>query len=193
MTAPGLACGPRGTELPPNNKSYNESAVPELSGPVDRLVAAPCSGSTGFLVTVRQCRSEGSAAVGPIVAGLRRSRPGPVAVTHPNGNRVAGPSPAPFSCRSVDLVVRFHRFRQERGTTRAIGEFVGCLLVFGLDVPRVSQPSTTSADGNGLTWTGFSRSATSAILVNPRRTHLHASNQLPKLNTRVRFPSSAPL
>jgi hypothetical protein len=27
MTAPGLVCGPRGTELPPNAKSYNESAV----------------------------------------------------------------------------------------------------------------------------------------------------------------------
>ena len=28
MTAPGLVCGPCGTELPPNAKSYNESAVP---------------------------------------------------------------------------------------------------------------------------------------------------------------------
>ena len=48
MTARGLVCGPCGTELPPNAKSYNESAVPELPGPVDRLVAAPCSGATGF-------------------------------------------------------------------------------------------------------------------------------------------------
>jgi hypothetical protein len=54
MTAAGLVCGACGTELPPNAKSYNESAVPELPGPVDRLAAAPCSGSTGFLVTVRQ-------------------------------------------------------------------------------------------------------------------------------------------
>jgi hypothetical protein len=30
MTAPGLVCGQYGTELPPNAKSYNESAV--LSG-----------------------------------------------------------------------------------------------------------------------------------------------------------------
>ena len=36
MTVAGLVCGPCGTELPPNNKSYNESAVPELPGPVDR-------------------------------------------------------------------------------------------------------------------------------------------------------------
>src|SRR5271166_1164617 len=28
MTAPGLVCGQYGTELPPNAKSYNESAVP---------------------------------------------------------------------------------------------------------------------------------------------------------------------
>jgi hypothetical protein len=28
MTAAGLVCGPCGTELPPNAKSYNESAVP---------------------------------------------------------------------------------------------------------------------------------------------------------------------
>ena len=28
MTAPDLVCGPCGTELPPNAKSYNESAVP---------------------------------------------------------------------------------------------------------------------------------------------------------------------
>ena len=28
MTATGLVCGPCGTELPPNAKSYNESAVP---------------------------------------------------------------------------------------------------------------------------------------------------------------------
>jgi hypothetical protein len=41
MTPPGLVGGPCGTELPPNAKSYNESAVPELPGPVDRLVAAP--------------------------------------------------------------------------------------------------------------------------------------------------------
>jgi len=32
MTAPGLVCGPCGTELPPNAKSYNESAVPKLPG-----------------------------------------------------------------------------------------------------------------------------------------------------------------
>ena len=44
MTAAGLVCGPCGTELSPNAKSYNESAVPELPGPVDRLVAVPCSG-----------------------------------------------------------------------------------------------------------------------------------------------------
>jgi hypothetical protein len=30
MTAPGLVCGPCGTEPPPNAKSYNESAVPKL-------------------------------------------------------------------------------------------------------------------------------------------------------------------
>ena len=42
MTAPGLVCGPCGTELPPNAKSYNESAVPELPGPVERLVASTC-------------------------------------------------------------------------------------------------------------------------------------------------------
>jgi hypothetical protein len=40
MTVPGLVCGPCGTELPPNAKSYNESAVPEVPGPVDRPVAA---------------------------------------------------------------------------------------------------------------------------------------------------------
>jgi hypothetical protein len=28
MTAAGLVCGPCGTELPANAKSYNESAVP---------------------------------------------------------------------------------------------------------------------------------------------------------------------
>jgi hypothetical protein len=28
ITAPGLVCGPCGTELPPNAKSYNQSAVP---------------------------------------------------------------------------------------------------------------------------------------------------------------------
>jgi fructoselysine-6-P-deglycase FrlB-like protein len=28
ITAPGLVCGPCGTELPPNAKSCNESAVP---------------------------------------------------------------------------------------------------------------------------------------------------------------------
>ena len=65
MTAPGLVCGPCGTELPPNAKSYNESAVPELPGPVNRLAAAPCSGSTGFLVTVRQQPSQNVGAVGP--------------------------------------------------------------------------------------------------------------------------------
>jgi aldehyde dehydrogenase (NAD+) len=36
MTAPGLVCGPCGTELSPNAKSYNQSAVPELPGPVAR-------------------------------------------------------------------------------------------------------------------------------------------------------------
>ena len=36
MTAAGLVCGPCGTELSPNAKSYNESAVPELPGPVER-------------------------------------------------------------------------------------------------------------------------------------------------------------
>jgi hypothetical protein len=66
MTAPGLVCGPCGTELPPNAKSYNESAVPELTGPVDRLVAAPCSSSTGFLVTVRQQPSHHDGAVNPV-------------------------------------------------------------------------------------------------------------------------------
>jgi hypothetical protein len=35
MTAPGLVCGPCGTELPPNAESYNESAVPSY-----RVVAA---------------------------------------------------------------------------------------------------------------------------------------------------------
>jgi hypothetical protein len=33
MTTSGLVCGPGGTELPPNAKSYNESAVSELPGP----------------------------------------------------------------------------------------------------------------------------------------------------------------
>ena len=36
MTAPGLVCGPCGTELPSNAKSYNQSAVPEIPGPVER-------------------------------------------------------------------------------------------------------------------------------------------------------------
>ena len=36
MTAPGLACGPCGTELPPNTKSYNESAVPGRNGNASR-------------------------------------------------------------------------------------------------------------------------------------------------------------
>jgi hypothetical protein len=35
MTAAGLVWGPCGTELSPNAKSYNESAVPELPGPVE--------------------------------------------------------------------------------------------------------------------------------------------------------------
>ncbi len=61
----GLGCGPCGTEPPPNAKSYNESAVPELPGPVDRLVAAPFCGSTGFLVTVRQQPSQDVGAVRP--------------------------------------------------------------------------------------------------------------------------------
>jgi hypothetical protein len=37
----------------------------ELPGPMDRLVAAPCSGSTGFLVTVRQQPSQNVGAVRP--------------------------------------------------------------------------------------------------------------------------------
>ncbi len=42
MTAPGLVCGPCGTELPPNAKSYNESAVPELPGQAGTaMLAAP--------------------------------------------------------------------------------------------------------------------------------------------------------
>ena len=57
MTGPGLVCEPCGTEPPPNAKSYNESAVPELPGPVDRLVAASCNGSTGF----RRCCQAGTA------------------------------------------------------------------------------------------------------------------------------------
>ena len=66
VTAPGLVCGPCGTELPPNAKSYNQSAVPELPGPVDRLAAAPCSGSTGF----RRCCQAGTAIASrsPLVA-----------------------------------------------------------------------------------------------------------------------------
>ena len=36
MTGLGLVCGPCGTELSPNAQSYNESAVPELPGPVER-------------------------------------------------------------------------------------------------------------------------------------------------------------
>ncbi len=32
MTAPGLVCGPCGTELPPNAKSYNESAGARATG-----------------------------------------------------------------------------------------------------------------------------------------------------------------
>jgi hypothetical protein len=36
VTAAGLVCGPCGTEFLPNAKSYNESAVPELPGPVER-------------------------------------------------------------------------------------------------------------------------------------------------------------
>jgi hypothetical protein len=36
MTAPRLVCGPCGTEFLPNTKSYNQSAVPELPGPVER-------------------------------------------------------------------------------------------------------------------------------------------------------------
>ena len=36
MTAPGLVCGPCGTEHSPNAKSYNQSAVRELPGPVER-------------------------------------------------------------------------------------------------------------------------------------------------------------
>jgi hypothetical protein len=70
MTAPGLVCGPCGTELAPNAKSYNESAVPELPGPVDRLVAAPCSGSTGFLVTVRRQPSQNVGAVSPVICTM---------------------------------------------------------------------------------------------------------------------------
>jgi hypothetical protein len=42
MTTPGLVCGPCGTELPPNAKSYNESAVPELPGQAGAaMLAAP--------------------------------------------------------------------------------------------------------------------------------------------------------
>ena len=41
ITAPGSAGGPCGTEFLPNAKSYNQSTVPELPGPVERLVAAP--------------------------------------------------------------------------------------------------------------------------------------------------------
>jgi hypothetical protein len=63
MTAPGLACGPCGTELPPNAKSYNGAVLP---GPVDRLAAAPCNGSTGFLITVRQQPSHHVGAVNPV-------------------------------------------------------------------------------------------------------------------------------
>ena len=51
MTGAGLGCGPCGTEFPPNAKSCNESAVPELPGPVDRLVAAPCADLPDFLLT----------------------------------------------------------------------------------------------------------------------------------------------
>jgi hypothetical protein len=36
MTAPGLVCGPCGTQLPPNAKSYNESAVPGWNGNASR-------------------------------------------------------------------------------------------------------------------------------------------------------------
>jgi hypothetical protein len=36
MTAAGLVCGPCGTEFLPNAKSYNQSAVPELLGRVER-------------------------------------------------------------------------------------------------------------------------------------------------------------
>ena len=70
MTAPGLVCGPCVTELPPNAKSYNESAVPELPGPVDRLAGAPSSGSTGFLVTVRRQPSQNVGAVNPVISTM---------------------------------------------------------------------------------------------------------------------------
>ena len=49
-TAPGLVCGPCGTELPPNAKSYNQSAVPSYrvrwTDSPPHLAAA----LTGFLV-----------------------------------------------------------------------------------------------------------------------------------------------
>jgi hypothetical protein len=67
--------------------------VPELPGPVDRLVAAPCSGSTKFLVTVRQQPSQNVGAGGngnasrspvvvPAVTGL-----GDLRLTHESTRR----------------------------------------------------------------------------------------------------------
>ena len=70
MTATGLVCGPCGTEPPPKRQVLQRERGAELPGPVDRLAAAPCSGSTGFLVIVwlRQPPSQNVGAVRPVIS-----------------------------------------------------------------------------------------------------------------------------
>jgi hypothetical protein len=68
MTAAGLVCGPCGTELPPNAKSCNESAVQSYRVRWTGLSPHLCSGSPGFLVTVRQPPPQNVGAANPVIS-----------------------------------------------------------------------------------------------------------------------------
>jgi hypothetical protein len=65
MTGLGLVCGPCGTELPPNAKFYNESAVPSYRVPWTGLSPHLAAALPEFLLPVRQPPSQNVGAARP--------------------------------------------------------------------------------------------------------------------------------
>jgi hypothetical protein len=79
MTAPGLVWGPCGTELPPNAKSYNQSAVPSYR--VLYRISLPC-GSNLLRTSVQSARRSRRHSVGS------GPPPNPCSLTRPRQKRL---------------------------------------------------------------------------------------------------------
>jgi hypothetical protein len=114
MTAPGLVCGPCGTELPPNAKSYNESAVPKLPAcrrTLQRLYRLSCYRAAATF-SERRCRQPQGVVFGSVSTSSR--------LLPRWGFGVVSDAPKCWACGHAVMVFGVPPANQPAGLVRAV-------------------------------------------------------------------------